>query len=893
MKILYLHNLKKLKNPPGAILVCLLLTCLALDAYAQTGGVHGTISDEEASPLSFATIFVKQLGTGTTANAEGFYEILLPAGKYELVFQHLGRKSEVRVVLVNNEFSELDITLVPQEILLQSVTVNADDEDPAYSIMRKAISKANYHRNVLEKYSARVYIKGAGKLKDYPWLARGTLKKEGIEKDRVYISESVSEIKFTRPNKFEEKVISIRSDGKDNNTSPNGYIFGSFYEPEVAGTVSPLSPKAFSYYRFEYLGTFKDREYEISRIRVIPRSKGDNVVDGIIFIVENDWGIHSLDIHTIKLGIHIYIKVMSGPIEGKVWLPVSHQFKVDGKIFGFAFEYNYLASVSNYNITLNPEIYVDNMEVIDEKADQGLAREVVRTHKELQKGKSDGDHNALLQERLAAGEEITRKELKTIVKEYEKEERKQQDEPQVLSDVSFKIDSGAWKKDSLYWAEIRPIPLTREEVKGYEKSDSISAIERAKAEGDTLRASKHKGFQPWDILVGDHYKVSKHSNFRIYFPMAGFNTAEGFNLIYRVAFGTVVQDTNRTRLTIRPVARYAFSRELLSGYMNVFLRNRNYRLEVNGGRYVSQFNPEAPILPIVNTFTTLFLEKNLMKIYERDFVDVKYNRRINPFLSVKSDWSWSDRTELLNASDFKLVNRKSIEGYTGNRPLNETLDDTGFPSHQAVTGSVGVAARPWLKFRIRNGHKREIDTSSPTLTLDYRKGFDKILESDVAFDQLELGVKHKVRIGVKGTVDLWLRGGMFLNNDRMYFMDYKHFPGNETPFITSDPVGSFRLLDYYRFSTNDRYFSANVHYQFRKLLVTTIPVVRLAGIRENVFVNYLATPASKNYTEVGYSLDGIFRFFRLEGAVAFRDGKYMGYGFRFGIATNIALNFSD
>jgi hypothetical protein len=65
------------------------------------------------------------------------------------------------------------------------------------------------------------------------------------------------------------------------------------------------------------------------------------------------------------------------------------------------------------------------------------------------------------------------------------------------------------------------------------------------------------------------------------------------------------------------------------------------------------------------------------------------------------------------------------------------------------------------------------------------------------------------------------------------------------------------------------------------------------GIRENVFVNYLATPTSKNYTEVGYTIDGIFRIFRLEAAAAFRDGKYLSYGFRVGIATNIALRFSD
>ena len=479
------------------------------------------------------------------------------------------------------------------------------------------------------------------------------------------------------------------------------------------------------------------------------------------------------------------------------------------------------------------------------------------------------------------------------MKEYEKEERKQQAEPEVLSDVDFSIDSAAYKKDSLYWAEVRPIPLTREEVKGYEKSDSIAAVERSKNEGDTLKASRHKGFQPWDLVIGDHYNITKHSNFQIYFPMPGFNTVEGFNLVYRVAFGTVFQDTNKTRLTIRPVARYAFSRKKLSGYLNVALRNKNYRLEVNGGRYISQFNPDDPILPIVNTFTTLFLERNLMKIYERDFVDVRYRKRVNPFLIVTTNWSWSDRMELLNQSDYKLVDRKRVEDYTPNKPVNELLLDTGFPPHQALTGAIGIAARPWLKFRIRNGSKREIQSSSPTISIDYRKGFRNVLESDIDFDQLELGVKHEFRLGVKGSMHFWLRGGTFLNNKQMYFMDYEHFLGNETPFSTSDPVGSFRLMDYYRYSTDKKYFSGSAHYQFRKFLVTNIPVVRLAGIRENVFVNYLATPSSKNYTELGYSIDGVLRFFRLEAAASFRDGKYVGYGFRFGIATNIAVNFSD
>jgi hypothetical protein len=207
-------------------------------------------------------------------------------------------ETAIRDVEISDSFVVLDIVLKTQITVLETVTVKSGAEDPAYTIMRKAIAKAKYHTQQIDKYSARVYIKGAGTLKDYPWLAKKQIEKAGVKKGQVFVTESISEIKYTRPAKFEEKVISIRSDGKDNNTNPNQFIFGSFYEPEIAETISPLSPKAFSYYKFEYQGTFKDRNYEISRIKITPRSKGDNVVEGMLYLVENWWSIHSMDIYT-------------------------------------------------------------------------------------------------------------------------------------------------------------------------------------------------------------------------------------------------------------------------------------------------------------------------------------------------------------------------------------------------------------------------------------------------------------------------------------------------------------------------------------------------------------------------------------------------------------------
>jgi hypothetical protein len=419
----------------------------------------------------------------------------------------------------------------------------------------------------------------------------------------------------------------------------------------------------------------------------------------------------------------------------------------------------------------------------------------------------------------------------------------------------------------------------------------MAVIEQKKQAGDTLKQSKHKGFQPWDILLGDNYKISKHGSFKIHTPLGGFNTVEGFNIIYRLSFGTILQDTNKTRFSISPVIRYSFEREKLTGLLSFTLRNKLYRFRLEGGQYIRQFNHDEPIHHFVNTFTTLFMEKNLMKIYEREYVDLNYRRKITQFITMNTSWSWMKRHQLLNNTNYKWVDRKSVEGYTSNQPINTELLNTTFTTHEAFTGSLNITARPWLKYRIRNGEKSEIRNSSPIFTADYRKGFKNVLGSDIDFDQVEIGIKHELKIGVRGNLDFDLRAGMFLNTNKMYFMDYKHFLGNKTPFTTTDPAGSYRLLDYYLYSTSDKYFSGNAHYHFRRFLLTSFPFVRLAGIRENIFINYLATPTAKNYTEVGYSIDGILRIFRLEAAASFSNGQYKDYGFRIGIATTLMSNF--
>lgn len=870
--------------------------CTAFSLPLLGSGVAGEISSTTGEPLAYAAIYVKETGSGTVANEYGYYEIRLEPGRYTLIYQFLGYETESREVNVRSgPFTLVNIKMKPQVIQLRTVEVSSKQEDPAYTVMRRAIAKAGYHRQQIESYTAQVYVKGAGRLKKAPFFLRKELKKEGIDSSFAFVSESVSKISYQRPSTFKETVISIRKQGNDNATSPAPFINGSFYEPEIAEVISPLSPKAFAYYRFKHAGYFIDRGYGVNKIQVIPRSRGDNVAEGYIYILEDLWSIYSLSLKTWKLGIEINVDQTYAPIEDKAWLPIKHQIGVDGTFFGFAFEYNYIATVSDYRIEINPALDVV-FSVIDEKAEPEAAKALPKAAAK----KSD------VEQRLADGQEVTMKDLRIIVREYEKEDRKRevQEAPElsgIAAITEYKIDSLAPKRDSVYWAVIRPVPLTQYEVKGYNRVDSIALEEAAKAaERDSLGLAPDEDqssvrsrskFKPQELLLGGSYRLSKRSSLSLTPVVANlnFNPVEGFHSWTDLRFNT---SWKRKRLVLGFTPRYAAAPNRFSAKGSAEYRfgqaNQLTALRLEGGRYIYQFNPARPISEILNSFYCLFQERNYIRLYEKEYLAATVRKRLRENVSFNAGAEWAQRFIPDNHTS-QVWFGKEDRSYDSNIPLNDEWTGPLPGPEKAFVLHASVEARPWQKYRIRNGVRQAIDDTSPAIGLSYRKGIPGILGSLTDYDLVDLGIKHSFRAGARGKVDIKAEFGIFLNNAYTGFADYRHFMGNRIPIITADPVGSFRLLDYYRHSTAEEYAALHVHYQFRKLLFTRIPKVWLMGIKENVFVNYLATPTSKHYVETGYSLDNILRVFRIEAAVAFQDGRYYDWGIRLGIASNLGF----
>ncbi len=850
------------------------------------GTVSGKITDENGDPMPGATIYVLESGMGTASNLEGEYFLELSPGSYTIIFRFIGYKTFSQRVTLTNEQVTLDVQLKPQAIILNEVLIRAGAEDPAYTIMRKAIAKAPYYRNIVDEHTSRVYMKGTGNLNKIPFFLRKRLKEEGIDTSRTFIAESVSEIKFRRPAHYEEKVISIRSNGDDNNTSPNSYITASFYEPEIVETISPLNPRAFSHYKFEYLGSYTDQGHEINRVKVIARTTGDHLFNGEISIVEDDWSIHSLKLDAVKLGIGIHVEQLYREFENLAWLPVTHNFKVGGKILGVGFGYKYLASVNYSEVKINRELSPEVV-VVDEK----IEKDRVNQLKALESAITE------IPETEKEAPELSRKELRKQMKEYEKEELKESEEPDILLTSAFGIDSLAYKRGKDYWSEVRPVPLTKKEIIGYRQVDSIAG----NLEKDTTKEARRKrGFKIYHILTGGYYRMDKKNTAFIKEPVSGigFNTVEGLFIDYSLGYrrqSNLNADnpnitTTRRRFEFDSHLRYSLARNrLLPHFSTEYSRRKGVKsstISFRGGSTIYQYNDQAPIHPTLNALYTLFMEQNFMKLYQADEYLLEFQQDLSGKWRAGFQLGYQYRRNLRNNSDFSMINWNN-RTYTENDPSNEFLADTSFPDHNHTFIEGSLRVRPWLKYRMRNGRRIPMRNTSPTVTFRLRKALPGLFNGQTDYLRQSTVIEYDWDLNPLGTLNIVGSYQSFLNKERVYFMDFNHYNGNQTIF---SPGNEYRQLNYYQLSNSRYSFGLNTNFKFQSnKFLARLPFLAKKGVRDFAVFNALYVPGS-TYLEAGYGLDYLFRFMRVEAVASFLDGNFQGVGIRVGLPPDIIFN---
>ena len=89
---------------------------LLLALGAQAGTIRGKVSGPDGAGLPFANVAVRGSATSAGSNEQGQYQLRLPGGTYELVFQYVGYRPRTETVRVPAGDSTLtyNVTLAPR-----------------------------------------------------------------------------------------------------------------------------------------------------------------------------------------------------------------------------------------------------------------------------------------------------------------------------------------------------------------------------------------------------------------------------------------------------------------------------------------------------------------------------------------------------------------------------------------------------------------------------------------------------------------------------------------------------------------------------------------------------------------------------------------------------------
>ena len=789
--------------------------------------VNGKITSTLDETLPGVNIFIEDTYIGTTTNNDGLYTLdITKKGNYTIVFQYLGFKTVKKNIDIDRFPFTLDMQLQEEEISLGEVLLNST-ENPANAIIRAAIAKRKENLQRQNTFTANFYSRGMIKLLNAPEKILGQevgdlegnldSTRQGI----VYLSETVSKLEYLHPKPLKETIVASKVSGNN-----NGFSFNS------------ASDTNFNFYK----NTFELGEQVVSPIADNAFSFYDYKLIGGFYDEEGHL-INKIEITPKRENDKTFSGIIY--IVENDWSFYGVDLVISGKRTGITPVETFKLK-QTYSYSKKDDIWAKISQTFD-------------FNFSFFGFKGEGKYTVVFSDYNFSPQF----EAKNFTRE-------------VLS-----FEENANKKDSLYWDNKRPIPLTSEEATDYVKKDSIEVLRNSKPYLDSLD-QKSNTFKFGDIIGGYTYKNSfkKWSvGFSSPLEKLNFNTVQGWNSSLDFNYTKRLDDYNRY-FSVNSSVNYGEADDRLRATGSVLFKFNNIKkpvLSFSGGIKTEQFNDSDPISKLENTVSSLFFEDNYMKLYDKTFAQVFYSQEVVNGLNLYGNLAYERRKALVNNSDYVTVNEDD-DIYTSNNPLNETaFQIPSFDTHHllkfTLTARINFAQNylsyPDGKYNINSG-------KYPTLYLAMENGFNGN-EDVYNYNEFKALLRHKVTIGAKGEFQYNLKAGLFNNADNIAFIDYKHFNGNQTH-VTTDGnyINSFKNLPYYSLSTNANYAEAHLEHNFKGYILNKIPLLSKLNFNLVAGAKLAASEDFKPYNEFSLGLDNIgfgkYRFLRVDYVRSYQSG---------------------
>lgn len=832
------------------LLPTLLLLSFPLLLFSQ---LVGKITDEQGEGLPYVSVYVHNTTNGTASNASGDYKLALAPGKYDVVFQYVGYKQETQTVNIKaGKPTRLNVRLEPAVMELGEVTIT--DEDPAVRIMRQVIAKRKYYRDLVNESSCDVYIKGLHKMMDSPKKIfgkdvgdmEGALDSSGT--GVLYLSESVSKLYVQRnPHREKEEMISSKVSGQDGGFNLNRATITGFdlYEERLVIDREILSPLA-------------DNAFNYYNFKLVGKYTDAN----------------NYDIYKIA----VLPRRPADPTFSGFLYVVSDWWNLSGVDLA-------LTGASIKQPILDTLRFVQSFVPVQQPDVWRLVSQVTSYRFGIFGFQIGGFFNCVLSNYNLAPHF----------------------DPDFFDREVFKIEQQATQRDSAYWSETRPMPLTEEEAKDYVEKDSIQRVHKSKAYLDSVDRKDNR-LRIMKLLQGYSWNDSYH-NTRISLNPAilwlQYNTVQGRLINIHPEFVRYDEGERRSEFwRADGTFNYGFSEKQVRGWGGISRRfeSINYSTaEISGGKKTEQFDPENPISVLYNASYSLFFRRNYLKIYDKTFLKAGWSQMVWNTVLLRASAEYADRRALVNHDDRSWVKYENREFFSNNPLDPEGPDTAAFRRNQAMTLDVSLRFRIGQEYSTYPKFRLYHSSDWPDFFVHYRGAIPNVAGSDADYNLAWLEIRQQgLSWGLAGQTNWKVSAGRFLTHKRVEFMDFYHPLANQIALVSPQHFSEgFLLLPYYRYSTDRAFVEAHVQHHMQGWLLDKIPGVRKLAWKEVLSLNFYWTdhpalqeePAQKlPYWEAGLGFENVgilfLRFLRVDVVSGFFGGKY----YRTGVVVGVNLN---
>lgn len=809
-----------MRRTPGSgdFLVFLVLLAIPCGLRAQETTVRGKVTDAASGdPIPFVNVVFKGTSIGSTTDFDGNFTIRTIHPGDSMVVSYVGYRPRTKGVKkgVNQV---INFQLEEEMINLQEVSIIAG-ENPAYAILRNVVKNKNLNdKRKLSAYEYDAYTK--------------------IEIDVDNLSDAF------RKRKLVKKITQVL-DSVDRIAGEDGKPILPLF---ITESVSKL------YYRDN--PSLKKEHILKSKIN------GVGVEDGTL--VTQLIGSSFQEYNFYQNWLNIVGKEFVSPIADGWRLYYDYDL-TDSLYIGnhFCYRLDY-SPKSQQDLAFTGTMWITKKEFALKQIDAAMGKqanvnfiEKIKIQQELDSTKA-GPWIPIKNRVLIDVGELTKRSAGMLAKFYTSNKNIIVNEPKDIDFYERTIDmaeNARMFEDEKYWDTLRHEPLSETEKNVYKMIDTLRNIPVVKTYTDIVKAFIDGYYDLGKIEVGPYLGLVTWNNIEGVRLQGGFKTKPGFskNWIYH---GQLAYGFADTRVKYSAMATHILSRDRWTT-ASFRIRTDIARLGVDDETLAD--NP-------------LFLAATRWGYFRRGYYFDEYRVAL--------------QRELFKGFSQKISFRHWTFDPTFNFGYLEDPNDVTSIQENFQSSEISLESRYGRdELFVQNGNERiSLGTiKAPVITFRYTHGMKGVFGSDFNYDKVRLNVTKRIKTGPLGVglVDL---SGEYVFNTLPYPLLALHL-GNQSPVYSAL---TYNLMNYGEF-ISDHFVSLRYRQYMEGFLLNRIPLLsklkwRLlataniieGGMRksnQDLISKYTMTgeetlPAGhftgKPYVELGYGVENIFRFLRID-----------------------------